>query len=156
MLVIRGCGVFLPLRLSSGFHGITGPLPHYSMVRLTGLSFSVCQPCRSRGAGRLGGSSCRERLRNDTLKESNVFLTVPLGLCPSPGLPREPGQTAGCFFSNSGVRQTLSGATSRMFSAFSSDPGSMSFARAYGVIPPRLSLGALLMWLIIRLMSYCV
>lgn len=102
------------------------------------------------------GSSCRERFRHDTLNGSNIFLTVPLGLCPSPGLPEEPGQTAGCFFSNSGVRQTLSGATSRMFSAFSSDSGSMSFARAYGVIPPRLSLGALLMWLIIRLMSYCV
>ena len=40
----------LPLRLSSGFHGITGPLPHYSMVRLTGLSFGVYQLRRSRGA----------------------------------------------------------------------------------------------------------
>ena len=46
----------LPLRLSSGFHGITGPLPHYSMVHLTGLSFGVYQPRRSRGAGQPQGA----------------------------------------------------------------------------------------------------
>ena len=92
----------LPLRLSSGFHGITGPLPHYSMVHLTGLSF-----------------------------EKNSLDPVMTGALPrTPASSRELAGTGIYFFRRSGVRITSSGSIFRSPKAFIRVPESIMSANA--------------------------
>ena len=118
----------LPLRLSSGFHGITGPLPHYSMVHLTGLSISAAPITGSWTAAR-----ClpRDRLRYHTPKEKNSLDPVMTGALPrTPASSRELAGTGIYFFRRSGVRITSSGSIFRSPKAFIRVPESIMSANA--------------------------
>jgi len=83
---------FLSLRLSSDFHGITGPPPHYSMVHLTGLPTSVYQLRRSRGAGKMKILPAVIAFVMIRWQSKKIVTVQSWGSAPNPGLLQRAGK----------------------------------------------------------------
>ena len=141
-----------PVKWLSRHNGAPAPLFHGPLDRLV---FQRKSASPITGSWEVKDFTSRDRLRDYTLKDLMTLAALQIGASPEPRpSPRSWEGAAVYIFIRSGVSFTSSGLTSQRPRVFMRVSESIILAKVKGVIPPRLSLGALLMWLIMRLISY--